>query len=394
MLSGQEVPIDAGIKLTGTAGRTDVGVLNVRAGDLRAGSQLVADEKNFFVGRVKRNLFRQSYVGAIFTEGHPVRGEAGRTCGADLRLATSRFLGGQRNFIVNAYGLRSENEARSGNDWSYGFSAHYPNDKYLAQITVRDIQENFRPALGFVQRNNVRMVRAAASFNPRPRNLLNIQQMNHDVFFTRFIRLDTNEVESWDVYVTWWDWHFNSGDNMHGMLDFNPTYERLFELFEISPGVMLTPGEYRFTRFRSNLFSTAAKRRLSGSAAITWGNYWSGKAEQLTASVTYKAPPRFIIRAAMTFARLPEGHFTARIFTSNINYAASPALSFSNLVQYDNRSRNLGWQSRVRWTVQPGNDLFFAFNQGWVEEQVDDRSRRFRAQDRKVSAKFQYSYRF
>jgi hypothetical protein len=396
LLSGQEVPIDAGIKLTGTAGRTDVGMLNVRAGDLRAGSQVVVDEKNFFVGRVKRNLFRQSYVGAIFTEGHPGGGEAGRTYGADLRLATSRFLGGQRNFIVNAYGLRSENEARSGNDWSYGFSAHYPNDKYLAQITVRDIQENFRPALGFVQRNNVRMVRAAASFNPRPRNLLNIQQMNHDVFFTRFIRLDTAEVESWDVYVTWWDWHFNSGDNLHAMLDFNPTYERLFELFEISPGVMLTPGEYRFTRFRSNLFSTAAKRRLSGSAAITWGNYWSGKAEQVTASVTYKAPPRFIISLSsnQTFARLPEGHFTARIFTSNISYTASPSLSFSNLVQYDNRSRNLGWQSRVRWTVQPGNDLFFAFNQGWVEEQVEDRSRRFRAQDSKVSAKFQYSYRF
>jgi hypothetical protein len=396
LLSGQEVPIDAGIKLTGTAGRTDVGVLNVRAGDLRADSQLVADEKNFFIGRVKRNLFRQSYVGAIFTDGHPVPGEAGRTYGADLRLVTSRFLGGQRNFIVNAYAVRSENEAQPGHDWSYGSSAHYPNDRYLAQITVRDIQENFRPALGFVQRDNVRMVRAAASYNPRPRSLLNIQQMNHDVFFTRFVRLDTNEVESWDVYVTWWDWHFNSGDNMHGMLDFNPTYERLFELFEISPGVMLTPGEYRFTRFRSNLFSTAAKRRLSGSAAITWGNYWSGKAEQVTASVTYKAPPRFIISLSsnQTFARLPEGHFTARIFTSNISYTASPSLSFSNLVQYDNRSRNLGWQSRVRWTVQPGNDLFFAFNQGWVEEQVEDRSRRFRAQDSKVSAKFQYSYRF
>ena len=59
--------------------------------------------------------------------------------------------------------------------------------------------------------------------------------MNHDVFYTRFTRLDNNEVESWDLYVTWWDWHFKSGDNIHGILDFNPTYERLFEPFEISP---------------------------------------------------------------------------------------------------------------------------------------------------------------
>ena len=396
LFGGREVPIDAGIKLIGTAGRTEVGVLDVRTGDLRVDNQLVTAEKNFFIGRVKRNLFRQSYVGAIVTAGNPAEG-TGRTYGADLRLATSRFLGAQRNLVVNAYAARSDNETRPRDDWSYGFSANYPNDKYLAQFVVREIQENFQPALGFVQRNNVRMLRTAASYNPRPRDLLNIQQMNHDVFYTQFTRLDLGEVESWDIYITWWDWHFNSGDNLHGILDFNPTYERLFEPFEISPGVVLNPGEYRFTRFRTNLFSSASKRRLSGSANVAWGNYWSGEAEQWTTSVTFKVPPRFTfsLNTNQTFARLPEGRFTARIFTSNINYAASPRLSFSNLVQYDNRSSNLGWQSRVRWTLQPGNDLFVAFNQGWIHEVEDVRSdRRFRPQDTKLSAKFQYSFRF
>jgi hypothetical protein len=116
----------------------------------------------------------------------------------------------------------------------------------------------------------------------------------------------------------------------------------------------------------------------------------------VTTSLTYKLPPKFVISLStnQTFARLPEGRFIARIATSNINYAASPSLSLSNLIQYDNRSRNLGWQSRVRWTLKPGNDLFFAFNQGWIQEEADDRSLRFRAQDSKLSAKFQYSYRF
>jgi len=397
LLSGTEVPIDMGVKLTGTIGRTDIGVLDVRSGDLQIGNRLVADDKNFFVGRIKRNLFQQSYIGAIVTDGHPAPGQDGRVYGADLRLATSRFLGRQRNFVVNAYGVRSENRNVSGQDWSYGFSAHYPNDRYVAQVVVRDIQENFRPALGFVQRNNVRMMRAGASWNPRPRDMFNILQMSHDIFFTRFTRLDNNEVESWDLYVTWWDWHFKSGDNMHGMFDFNPTYERLFETFEISPGVFLLPGEYRFTRFRNNLLSTAAKRPLSASVNLLFGNYWSGRAEQVIATLTYKLPPRLTLSIStnQTFARLPEGHFIARIATSNVAYAISPSLSFSNLVQYDNRSRNLGWQSRVRWTLQPGNDLFFAFNQGWVQElEEENRNLRFRAQDTKVSAKFQYSYRF
>ena len=389
LLRGEEVPIEAGIKLTGTIGRTDVGLLTVRTGDLA-----IVSEKNFLVGRVKRNLLQQSYIGAIVTGGHPSEGQSGQTYGADMRLATSRFLGRPNNLVVNAYGVKSVNEGISGRDWSYGFSAHYPNDRFNAQIALREIQENFRPALGFVQRDNVRMFRMAASYNPRPRDFLNVQQMNHDVYYTRFTRLDNGEVESWDLYVTLLDWHLNSGDNLHGMFDFNPTYERLFEAFEISPGVRLLPGEYRFTRFRSNLLSTATKRRLSGSINLTYGGYWSGKAEQLTTSVTYKLPPRFTIGVStnQTFARLPEGHFIARIFTSNASYAVSPRLSLSNLIQYDNRSRNLGWQSRVRWTLRPGNDLFFAFNQGWIEE--DRGNLRFRAQDSKVSSKFQYSFRF
>ena len=391
LFGGEEVPLDAGLKLTGTVGRTDIGILDVRTGALP-----IVEGKNFFVARVKRNLLKQSYLGALVTDGHPEPGRSGQTYGVDMRLATSRFLGRPQNVVVNAYAARSVNEGVSDDDWSYGFSAAYPNDRFVAQLVMRDIQANFKPALGFVQRDNVRLFRTAFSWNPRPKDLLNIQQLNHDIYFTRFTRLDNGETESWDLYVTLLDWHFNSGDNLHGMLDFNPTYERLFEPFEISPGVFLQPGVYRFTRFRSNLLSTATKRRLSGSINFLYGGYWSGHAEQVIPSVTYKLPPRLIITASanQTFARLPEGTFVARIFTGNVSYAFSPTLALSSLMQYDNRSRNLGWQSRMRWTPQPGNDLFIAFNQGWIQEVAGDGldgrvERRFRPQDSKLSAKIQ-----
>jgi hypothetical protein len=390
LLEGREVPIDVGVKLTGTVGRTDIGVLDVRTGDLEP----FVGEKNFFVGRVKRNILRESYIGALFTDGAPASGQDGRTYGADLSLATSRFLGASRNFVVNAYGVRSDNVGRPGDDWSYGFSANYPNDRITAQVAWREIQDNFDPSLGFVQRDNVRLLRVAGAYNPRPRDFLNIQQMFHDVYFTQFTRLDNGQVESWDVYISALDWHFRSGDSVHGMLDVNPTYERLFEPFEISPGVVLPVGEYRFTRFRTNFFSTANRRRVSGNLSLTYGNYWSGSAEQVNAGVTFRLPPRFTasLSTNQTFAHLPEGEFVARIVTANVGYAASPRLSFSNLIQYDNRSRNLGWQGRARWTLTPGSDLFVAFNQGWVRD--DAAERRFRPQDSKLSSKLQYTFRF
>ena len=394
LIGGQEVPLDAGVKLTGTVGRTEVGMLSVRTRDLEVGDARIADDEGFFIGRIKQNLFEQSYIGAIFTAGNPSPGASAQTYGADARLATSRFLGRQRNFVVDGFAVRGVTGSSSTDDWSYGFSAAYPNDKFDAQVAFREIQRNFRPALGFFQRDNARLLRVGASYNPRPR-FLNIQQMFHDVYYTRFTNLDTNLVESWDLYIAPLDWHFLSGDAVHAVFDVNPTYERLFEPFEIAPGVFLPPGEYRFTRFRA-VATSAARRRLSGSVSLGSGAYWSGNGEQLTTSLTFRLPPRFTmgVSANQTFARLPEGNFIARIYTSNIGYTASPRLSFSNLIQYDNRSRNLGWQSRIRWTQRPGNDFFLAFNQGWVQEEEENRSLRFHVHDTKLSMKFQYSHRF
>ncbi len=389
LIGGQEAPIDYGVKLTGKVGRTDIGVLNVRTRD--AGGVGAA---NMAVARVRQNFWEQSYVGAIATGGDPASRLSSSTIGADMRLATSDFLGSNRNMLFNAYGLKTNNQGVTDKNSSYGFAAHYPNDKFQAQVIWREIQENFDPSLGFVQRRNVRMLSVGGSFNPRPKRSTGIQQWFTDFFYTRFTRLDNKQVETWKIYATLVDLHFNSGDSLHSLFDLNPTFERLFEPFEISPGVVLPAGEYRFTPMRI-FFTTAQKRDFQGSIGITFGNFWSGTAQTISTGLRYQAPPKFSIslNTNQTFASLPQGNFVARILSSQINYAVSPFLSFSNLVQFDNRSRNLGFQGRVRWTLEPGNDFFFIFGQGWVQE-LSDRGYDFRQQDSRLATKLQYTFRF
>jgi hypothetical protein len=389
LLSGTQVPIDFGTKLTGKIGRTDIGMLNVRTRDLTG-----IPSKNFFVGRMKVNLLEQSYIGGIFTNGNPALPVSSQTFGADLRLATSRFLDNSKNLIFNAYALKTRNEGVSDRDLSYGLTVDYPNDLIEMEFALREVQENFRPSLGRVGRSNLRLFRIGGRFNPRPKDFLGIQQMFMGVVYNRFTRLDTGEVESWNLHFPGpIDLHFRSGDNLHAVMWPSIKYERLFAPFEIFPGVVLPAGEYRFTRFRNN-FQSASKRRLQ--AGLEWwtGNFWSGRGDDVRASISYKIPPWFTIsfNANQTFARLPEGNFVARILTWRANYTPSPTLSFSNLIQYDNKSRNLGWQSRARWTVRPGNDLFFVFSQGWIQDPDEDY--RFRPQESKVSAKLQYTFRY
>jgi hypothetical protein len=388
LVAGEEVPIDAGLKLTGKIGRTDIGVLSVRTGDAR---RLPA--KDLFVARLRRNFLRQSYIGAIVTEGDPARTGSATTAGADVGLGTSNFLGRRKNLVANAFGVRSRRPGVSGNDRSYGGSIEYPNDVWELELLSRTVQEHFDPALGFISRNNLRLFRAGGRYSPRPKKFLGLQQTYNGVIYNRFTRVDTGQVESSNLFIIFPDWHFNSGDSLHALLSPDFVYERVFEPFEISPGVVLPPGEYRFSRWISNV-ATAGKRRLQGQVKWTFGTFWSGHADEVQTTVTFKLPPRLTLSTSLnqTFARLPEGDFTARILSSQVNYSASPFLAFSNLIQYDNRSRNLSWQSRIRWTMQPGNDLFFVVNQGWIHD-VDDRRFRLDPHDTQLSTKIQYTLR-
>jgi hypothetical protein len=391
LLAGNEVPLRAGTKLTGKAGPYSLGVLAVRTGesDFEDGAGIGA--KNLFVARVKRDFLKQSYIGGIYTEGNPAGPAASRTYGADLHLFTSRFLGKEQNFGVDAFGLKSSNEGVTSRDTTYGFSAQYPNDLWGLGITWWHIGKNFAPALGFVPRANVNKLSISAEFDPRPKDFLNVRQMFHEFFFTRFTRLDKSRTESWRLFTAPINYELNSGEHIE--FNYAPQFERLFEPFEISSGVVLPPGDYRFTRWRLEI-NTASKRRWKFDNEWWFGSYWSGHADEVATSFQYKLAPHLLANIGMdqTFARLKEGNFVARIFSFGADYSVSALLTFYNLVQLDNESRNLGWQSRVRWILRPGNEVFVVFNQGWLQDERGGFN--FRATDTKLAGKLQYTFRF
>jgi hypothetical protein len=97
-----ETPIRVGEKLTGKVGRFDLGLMDVRTGESDT-----APAANLAVGRVKANFWKQSYVGALFTNGDPTGINSNRVEGLDLRLATSNFLNRGKSFHVGFFGTRT-----------------------------------------------------------------------------------------------------------------------------------------------------------------------------------------------------------------------------------------------------------------------------------------------
>lgn len=74
-----------------------------------------------------------------------------------------------------------------------------------------------------------------------------------------------------------------------------------------------------------------------------------------------------------------------------MNFKVTPnrRWSWNTLVQYDNLSQEMGINSRLRYIIKPGNDVFVVFNKGFA-----NRDGRFRSFSSEAIAKVGWTVRF
>ena len=106
LIEGSQVPISAGGMLSGRAA-------DVHFGGLAIGTRPepgVIDTSSFMgVGRMKRNLWSESWVGAIATAGDPLGRSGSWLGGIDFTYATSHFRK-DKNLLAGAWGLATGRE--------------------------------------------------------------------------------------------------------------------------------------------------------------------------------------------------------------------------------------------------------------------------------------------
>lgn len=386
-LSAEREPqkIDFGVKLTGQVGQQDVGILHVRTGEHKGN---LGDD--FTVARVKRRILSQSYVGGLLTRRGPRGGgEALSTMGLDTLLATSSFRG-SKNLEFSGFLLGASNrEGSSGDRLSYGFELSYPNDPWEGEFSFKEVQRNFDPSVGFVTRRAFRRYNPSLTFSPRPHRhpwirrfsfgaALDLQTDLRNDLLTRKLEFKVFEIEK------------HSSDRFS--VTIVPEYQRLETDFEIHPGVVLPAGrEYNFTRVLFSA-STANRRLLALRSDIELGNFFSGTRQQYSFDLTLRARPGVIVysRAEWNRIDLPEGRFQTRVYRLVGEAQFSPWVSLVNSIQYDNASRVLGWQSRFRWILKPGNDFYFVYTHNWLDNPLEG----FQTLERRAATKLIYTHRF
>jgi hypothetical protein len=380
---GQEVPILAGAKVSGRQSGYNIGVLDVQTRDSTVRDGDLAAQ-NLFAARVSRNILDQSWVGFIATHGDPTGAGDNSLVGFDARFATSNFKGG-RNLSLDLFALRTDDSA-AGTDYAFGAKAEYPNDRWRGMLAFRQIGENFRPALGFAPRTGIRRAEADFGFQPRPGrfgvrqiSLMTMPQLTTDLHW---------RPETWEFRTQVPEIAFDSGEEVS--LSVVPAYDRLKEPFEIQPGVVIPPGSYRWTQWQVEA-NTASKRPWVVGFEMTWGGFYSGEMTQISSSLMLKPSSHLAVGVEVerSDVSLPEGEFVAQVFSTRIDFSATTNVTWSNTIQYDSDSRVLGFQSRFRWILRPGNDIFVVIGRGWYRQVGGNYVRAFDS----GSAKLQYTFR-
>ena len=388
--AGAPQPIDAGAKLTGQAGAFDVGLLQVRTADsgLRTG-------EDFSVLRVRRRAFEQSYVGGLYTRrAARIPGDPDRhTAGLDFELRTSRFRG-EQNLEFSGFYLRTSRETPDASEDTagYGFRLAYPNDPFSAEISVRELQPGYDPAVGFVERRGYKRLAPSAEYSWRPDDHPFVRAVGLEIEFD-FINDAANRPLTRELSFTPLEVNFEDGSRV--AFDVTPQYERLDEEFEISDGIILPTGAvYRFTDY-GIMASSADHRMVAVSSNIAFGRFFSGHRREYSAEVGIR-PRRGValaLEAEHNNLELAEGSFDTDVFRVRADTQFSPWLSVANNLQYDNVSRLLGWQMRVRWIRRPGNDLYLVYTHNW-REFFDIGERRMATLDNRLASKLVYTLRF
>ncbi|MCH2101358.1 MAG: carbohydrate binding family 9 domain-containing protein [Planctomycetes bacterium] len=366
LVGGEEVDVEAGARLSGRVGPWDLGLLAVRTGQENIDGEVVP-EGEAFVMRPSYNFSNRVAVGGLLTYGNPATAESNLVTGLDTRFNDNLFGG---EFDLSAFAVRSEDEADSAEGVAAGVRASLrtSNWQYSTQFFLAG--DEFNPGLGFVQRPGQSNWSNSISFEPRPKDPSSSVRkytfsLNPSGWFEGSWELMAHSIRLQFLGIEW-----HSGDKLE--LDVRYAGDRVTDDDFDPGGVFVGADFYDFVDY-SIEFESSEARALALTVDVRSGQWYDGDRTRYDLGLNWRPSPTLSLDLEYeeTAASLASGDFATRVVELGANLYASPALSWQNVIQVDNESDELGWQSRLRFIHRDGQELFLVANLGWIERYED-----------------------
>jgi len=347
--TGQPVPIIGGGRLAGKTGPHNIGLLNIQTDRAfeRPGD-------NFLVGRYSADVFSRSRVGAIFINKESMGGSAhyNRTMGADANLAIGQYT------QVMTFVAKTLTPGREGKDLAWSGRVTYRDPDWNVWLNYLDVQDNFNPEVGFVQRRGVRVTKAYLGPTPRP-GRAKIRMMEPMIVLTYITDQQNRMVGRTQHYMV--------GTRLEDDSYINVIYQRnldvLDEGFEIHDDINIPVGSYSYDEWNFSYSSNPAARWY-GSVRYEPMEFYGGHRHGAGGSLGFRASTQF--STEFSYERndvdLPWGDFLTHLAILRADYAFSPRTTLRTLLQYNSSSREVTSSVRFNFIHRPGSDLYIVYN--------------------------------
>lgn len=385
--AGQPVDIEYGGRVSGRVGRWNIGTLAIRQDE----SEHV-EATDLLVARISANVMRDSSVGFIVTHGDPASNQSNSVYGADFRYLNNQLRGG-RSFQADVWYQQSDTPGLDGDDAAFGFGVQLPNNTgFRSRLAFKEVQRNFNPAMGYVNRTNIRDLAVDAGYT---------HFFSDSALQSAFAGVDVQRIEEIDdglqsqvEVFRLLELQTNSRDNLKfAYLRNREVVQAPFTLYR-SPDrvVAIHPGDYSFNEQQVELV-TGGQRRIGGTVRYLRGDFYNGQRDNIYTSLTWNQSRYFVMSLNYDWndIRLPQGDFITRLTSLSTQVAFSSTLYWISLLQYDNLSEELGINTRLQWIPRAGQEGFIVLN---YNLQDYEKNNRFRRDYSDVSVKFRYTLRF
>jgi len=352
-VTGQQVPINGGAKLTGSLGGFQLGVMDVETRP--SGSNPFG---NYAVVRVKRSLFGDSYLGVMGIDKRSgnLQDPFNEIGGIDTRLV---FF---RNFFVDAHAAGTRSLGNPSGNSDVGASLTYNSNWLDGIVERRKIGPNFNPEVGFIERTDSNETYANLTFKARP-ELRGIRELQFEGFILH--APDTHN----GVSTQEWQGTIRADFNNGGYTDNDIAdvfTQRLGTPLQIYQNIAIPAGVYHFARHQLSFYS-AQDRRFTFNLYEQFGGYYGGRLNVSRAGGTYRPNAKFSISASQAWNRfrLPVGNFSIDLASLQASYSFSRLLTFSTVIQMDTaNTQAVSANFRLRYNYRPDSDLYIIYNAG------------------------------
>jgi hypothetical protein len=360
--NGAVIPIDAGGRLTGKLGPYAIGAMNIQtARDVGS----AAGATNFTVVRLKRDVLRRSAIGVMATNrsvaasGTAGGGGSNAAYGADGTFLLTQEL------TAGGYWARSRTTAVTGDDQSFQGLLDYSADKYGARAEYLSVGRNFDPQVGFRRRFDINRMFGSLRYSPRPTRITSVRKFTW-TGSGEYVENGAGAVDS-RILTGQFSTEFESSDQFS--LVASHSYELLRVPFTPSGSPAPIPaGGYTYPSVTAT-YTFGAQRRASGTLSVQSGDYYDGTIRSVTLGSSMLTPARIAVfqrlavepTFSITRVERPAASFTTRLARARVDYAFSPLMFASTLLQYSSADRAFSTNLRFRWEYAPGSELFLVY---------------------------------